>query len=123
MKILRIALLLGLVIVLGSGLALGQNRSSAPTINKHAATGITCEACHGQAHPSSAPKAEQCSSCHGDYKKLKSETAKLNPNPHDLFHLGSGNLRCSMCHKNHAASKLLCNDCHVDSRAFKLQVP
>jgi hypothetical protein len=99
------------------------NAATAPTLNKHAALGVGCRECHGVAKPVSVPKSDNCSKCHGDYAKLKLETAKDNPNPHNAFHLGSGDIRCTLCHKNHAKSTLLCNQCHVESRSFDLKVP
>jgi RecJ-like exonuclease len=100
-----------------------QKGAAHPKLDKHAAKGVACEACHGTAQPKAAPKTEQCSNCHGDYAKLRAATAKDNPNPHDLFHLGSGNVRCTVCHENHAESTLVCNKCHVESRKFNLKVP
>ncbi len=97
--------------------------AATPRLNKHAAKNVSCEACHGVANPTVAPKVEQCSTCHGDYKTLKEDTKNINPNPHDAFHLGNGDIRCSLCHKNHQESTLLCNQCHVESRTFDIRVP
>jgi len=97
--------------------------NSLPKLNKHAANNVTCDACHGVTKPTSAPKTQQCTSCHGDYAKLKQVTQSVSPNPHDAFHLGSGDIRCSLCHKNHQESVLLCNQCHVEQRKFDLKVP
>lgn len=76
---------------------------------KHQALGTNCAACH-KGGPGIAPKTEDCFGCHGSYQALAEKSQAVKPNPH-LSHMGE--LRCSVCHREHQPSKVFCNDCHT----------
>jgi fumarate reductase flavoprotein subunit len=95
-----------------------------PRLNKHKDDDTTCRTCHEKGKPYARPGDETCMNCHESYAKLAESTASLEDikagieNPHKS-HMGEA--RCTLCHKNHAASVLYCNECH--SPKFDMKVP
>lgn len=78
--------------------------------DRHAAKGLSCEACHKETPPAKRVKTEQCQTCHGDYAALAKRTAAMQPNNVHENHLGD--LDCRECHQGHKADKLACAQCH-----------
>lgn len=70
---------------------------------------FNCQQCH-QAQPTSIPKQDVCSSCHGDYSKLIAKTKAMKVNPHDSH---KGRIECTECHAVHQKPRFMCNDCHA----------
>lgn len=93
--------------------------SAAEMLMKHAAKGVSCEACHKTKTPSRAAKASVCESCH-TYADVAKKTAKVVPNPHESH---AGEVRCTLCHKEHKASENYCLQCHATGDKFKFKVP
>ena len=84
--------------------------------------GNGCEQCHGVANPSTPAKSKSCMKCH-NYEDLaaKSKAKKLALNPHDSH---AGQLRCTLCHHEHAQSVVYCKQCHIANDArFNFKVP
>jgi len=82
-------------------------------VEKHAPRGVQCAVCHESTAPTQSPKEGKCVTCHSNYIK---EKPKEEPNPH-MSHVGE--LACGKCHKEHRASVMFCNKCHV----YKIKVP
>ena len=78
-------------------------------IDKHAAAGLNCAACHSESPPSKQPDAAVCVKCHGNNAQMAAKTASDQPNPH-ASHLGE--IPCTSCHHIHQASVLYCAQCH-----------
>ncbi|MCD7990135.1 MAG: cytochrome c3 family protein [Klebsiella quasipneumoniae] len=101
-----------------SGLAVAQ-----PAMFKHQQRGVNCAMCHGSAAPVAPAKAKSCMQCH-EYGKLAEASAKkgMALNPHDSH---AGQLRCTLCHKEHNQSVLHCRECHknADDARFNMAVP
>lgn len=95
---------LSIIVVLGATAWGDGNRTS-----KHQTRGVSCEQCHGVPTPDKQPTTAQCLQCHESYDKVASLTKKDDPNPHASH---QGELRCTLCHKEHARSVLSCNECH-----------
>ena len=93
--------------------------SAADMMMKHAAKGVSCEACHKTKAPNGAAKASSCNACHS-YGDLAKKTEKVNPNPHDSH---AGEIRCTLCHKEHKVSENYCIQCHATGDKFKFNVP
>ena len=76
---------------------------AAPTMAKHMQKGVTCEQCHNSSAPTAAAK-------------------KVALNPHDSH---AGQLRCTLCHKEHEQSVLYCRQCHknAEDKRFDMNVP
>ena len=94
-----------------------------PSDDKHAAHGVSCEQCHGIATPTSAPTSNKaCLTCH-EHDALVKATAKYDDvkhksqNPHDSHLHG---VSCFVCHKNHSASVLYCDECHKPKFGWKV---
>lgn len=87
--------------------------------SKHAARGVACQACHKTQTPSRAAKASACNGCHS-YDALAKQTAQIQPNPHDSH---AGQIRCTLCHKEHKASENYCRSCHATGEKFGFKVP
>ncbi len=83
---------------------------------RHALLGIECAACHGADQAVRLPPMATCFQCHGSYADVAELTKSLIPNPH---HSHMGEVPCGECHKEHAESRLSCNQCHV----FEMSVP
>lgn len=83
---------------------------AAPTMAKHMQKGVTCEQCHNSSAPVAAAKSKACMKCH-NYQDLAAASAakKVALNPHDSH---AGQLRCTLCHKEHEQSVLYCRQCH-----------
>ena len=78
----------------------------------HAASGVKCAGCHGNAKKPQAVPMEQCLTCHGDTKALAAKTASVKPtNPHESRHYGT-EADCNLCHHQHRKSENFCLDCH-----------
>ena len=94
---------------------------AAPSQFKHQARNVNCEACHNTAAPVSAAKSKSCMKCH-TYEAVAAKTAKMNPNPHDSH---AGQLRCTLCHKEHSDSVVYCRECHKnkDDQRFNFKTP
>lgn len=89
---------------------------------KHQSHSITCEQCHGTASPATKAKAKVCFNCHNyqDLAKMTS-TKNLVLNPHDSH---AGELRCTLCHKEHGQSVVYCKECHKkDDPRFDFKTP
>lgn len=97
--------------------------SAQPTMMKHQAKGVSCEQCHKSAAPVAAAKSKACMQCH-NYPALAKASAekKLALNPHDSH---AGQLRCTLCHKEHQQSVVYCRQCHknADDKRFDMTVP
>ncbi len=80
-------------------------------IDTHLKAGLQCASCHQESPPAKAVEMPQCLTCHGSYADLaaKTDTGGLGPNPHGS-HMGQ--VPCSSCHRVHAASVLMCSQCH-----------
>jgi hypothetical protein len=82
-----------------------------------------CLDCHGEKAPVK-PVTIKCDSCHGSPAEVAERTAakyKKYYNPHDSLHHGT-TADCVMCHREHSASRLDCNNANCHSE-FKPQVP
>lgn len=90
--------------------------SSSEFKQRHALFGIECAACHGTDQAVSLPPMTTCFQCHGSYSDVAELTKNLIPDPH---HSHMGEVPCGECHKEHAESRLFCNQCHV----FEMNVP
>ena len=79
--------------------------SAQPTMMKHQAKGVSCEQCHN----------------YPDLAKASAEK-KVALNPHDSH---AGQLRCTLCHKEHQQSVVYCRQCHknADDKRFDMTVP
>lgn len=104
--------------VLSCFIALGSAQA-AEMMMKHAAKGVTCEACHKTNSPSRAAKASSCARCH-TYADVAKKTSKMNPNPHESH---AGEVRCTLCHREHKASVNYCLECHQTGEKFQFKVP
>lgn len=82
---------------------------------RHATEALSCKDCHKTTEPVARPPAEACDRCH-TYAELATATAKVDPNPHQSH---QGEVRCTLCHRVHQPSMLVCNECHE----FELKVP
>lgn len=107
-------------ILLILSLALIAAGSSAGAMEfKHQQKGVTCEQCHGTKNPAAAAKAKSCMKCHS-YADVAAKSKNLNPNPHDSH---AGELRCTLCHKEHSQSVNYCRECHKSGEKFEFKVP
>ena len=95
-----------------------KEATSTPTMDKHGSAGnATCEVCHGEASPTSAPLSDEaCKTCHSVASLIEAtasyeDIANRQMNPHDSHMHGAS---CLSCHKNHGESVLACNDCHTN---------
>lgn len=82
-----------------------------------------CIDCHGERSPAN-PVTIKCDSCHGTPAEVAERTAdkyKKYYNPHDSLHHGT-TAECVMCHREHSASRLDCNNSNCHSE-FKPKVP
>lgn len=100
---MKFSLFLAIGFLCSSSLVFG-----APAQFKHQAKNVNCEACHKTNAPVAAAKSKSCKQCH-NYNELAAKTSKLNPNPHDSH---AGQLRCTLCHKEHSESVVYCKECH-----------
>lgn len=114
--------ILTLLAILSTALSAQQK---APALDKHGKLGVKCNDCHGTNTRATTISNDKCLTCHGgSYAALvKASTKNYSlkqgiTNPHASH---TGEVRCTRCHKNHAASTLYCNDCH--SPQFNLQTP
>ena len=111
-------------LILGCALAFAaaQTAYSAPAAMqfKHQQRSVSCDKCHGVANPSTPAKAKACAKCH-TYDAVAEKTKNMNPNPHDSH---AGQLRCTLCHREHAQSVVYCKTCHIGSDPkFNFKVP
>lgn len=77
---------------------------------RHGQFGVACATCHGTDFSAGVPVAT-CLACHGSYEVLAERSRHVVPNPHAPHHLGE--VRCGQCHREHQASVLFCNRCHI----------
>ena len=87
--------------------------------DRHAAMGLTCEACHGpdKANPAT-PDIKTCTQCHNT-KDLVEKTMDVKPtNPHVSPHY-QDQLDCTNCHYMHGETENFCDQCHQ----FGFKVP
>lgn len=82
---------------------------------KHLENGVSCEDCHETDKPVKRAPDSACKSCHGEYPEVAELTKELEINPHASH---QGEPRCTLCHKTHEPSVLMCNQCH----SFDMQV-
>lgn len=109
------AVVLACSLVLSASIAV-----AAPMQFKHQQRSVTCEQCHGVANPSTKAKAKSCMKCH-NYADVAQKSKHLNPNPHDSH---AGELRCTLCHREHADSVVYCKECHKNNDPnFNFKVP
>lgn len=94
-----------------------------PSTDKHSEKGVSCEKCHGDAMPTSAPTSNKaCLGCHKQDVLVKA-TAKYDDvkhksqNPHESHMHGTS---CMSCHKNHGQSVLACDQCHLPKFGWKV---
>ncbi len=102
-----------------ASLLLTSGVQAADMMMKHSAKGVSCEACHKTKSPSRAAKASSCNTCH-NYADLAKKTAKVNPNPHESH---AGEVRCTLCHREHKPSVNYCLECHQTGENFQFKVP
>jgi fumarate reductase flavoprotein subunit len=106
--------LLGTVVLAGvllsACLAVAQPPAANPAwlADRHAAAGLTCASCHGNAKPSDVAL-DTCLSCHVSYRELARKTANRLRNPHDSHY---PNLECTTCHHGHQKEENFCAGCH-----------
>lgn len=119
LKLMKIFVLMTVIVVLSVSVSY-----AAPKVDKHQSKGVACSSCHEDGTDNVIPADATCIKCHGSYADLAQKTANLDnikagiTNPHKS-HIGEA--RCTVCHKNHAASVLYCNECH--SPKFDMKVP
>jgi|GEM_PF-87818 fumarate reductase flavoprotein subunit len=101
----------------------GKTAAGMPSMDKHASHGVTCEQCHDTAAPTSAPNSNKaCLGCHDSGSLIKAtlkydNVANKSQNPHDSHIHGAS---CLVCHKNHSASVLYCDECHQPKFGWKV---
>lgn len=83
---------------------------------KHFDNGVTCVDCHDTDNPVKKASVSACSTCHGEYADVAELTASMEINPHASH---QGEVRCTLCHKTHEPSVLMCNNCHEFEMAVK----
>jgi hypothetical protein len=76
---------------------------------RHADKNVGCAGCHGATLPRKRVGNDGCLACHTSYEAVAQKTKHAEPNPHDS-HVGE--VRCTLCHRGHAAPVLYCNQCH-----------
>ena|SRR6266568_6450902 len=97
--------------------------ASISSLDKHASKGVTCEQCHGEAVPTSAPTSNRaCLGCHKRDALVKAtvkydDVQHKSQNPHDSHMHGAS---CLVCHKNHGESVLACDKCHLPKFGWKV---
>lgn len=84
---------------------------------------VSCIDCHNTDTPAKAAKKDACLKCHPEPSlkeiPVRHEGRDITIMPHKGPHDGGKTLRCALCHKIHAPSKISCNDCHH----FEVKVP
>ena len=104
-----------LALTLGAVSFSASAASAAPTVKPYHKALTDCVA----GNPFVVPSDKACLACHGSYKDLAKKTENLpEPNPHASHHYGEG-IACTACHKEHAPSKVYCNECHEFSYQIK----
>lgn len=103
-------------------------KSSTLLASKHAKAGVTCHDCHKASFTTQVeegvkyitgdyttplkkrefPK-EFCLKCHNDFESIKAKTNFEDSNPHDSH---NGEQECSLCHRMHQKSTVMCSQCH-----------
>jgi len=107
-----IALFLGVVLASAVQAANTARTNDEGLGRLHAASGVKCAGCHGNAKKPQAVPMEQCLTCHGDTTALAAKTASVKPtNPHESRHYGT-EADCNLCHHQHRKSENFCLDCH-----------
>lgn len=86
------------------------------TAERHMNRGAQCASCHISADKTMPVRKEACLKCHQSYSAVAALTKNDTPNPH-FSHYGDRD--CSVCHKGHQTSVLICNQCHK----FDLKTP
>ncbi|MCL1159716.1 cytochrome c3 family protein [Shewanella inventionis] len=78
----------------------------------HAAKGLKCASCHGNAEHREAVTMTKCIKCHNT-EKLAKKTKDVKPtNPHENRHFGT-ETDCAKCHNVHKKSENYCGSCHL----------
>ena len=97
-------------IVVGAGLTVAQApaRNAALLADRHVASGLACDSCHGNTRPVDVPAAT-CVACHGPHSELVKKTANQARNPHDSHY---PDLECTTCHHGHQPLENFCATCH-----------
>lgn len=114
-----------ILLALGASVCLAASVQAADMQFKHMQRGVSCAQCHGVSAPTTPAKAKSCMKCH-DYATLAAKTdpkkkPELKLNPHDSH---AGELRCTLCHREHAQSVNHCKTCHKSSDAkFNFKTP
>ncbi len=93
---------------LAASLSVAAGEPQKMLADRHAARGVSCQACHTQMPPK-APGNDACAACHGGYAQLAKRTDKKDINPHDS-HVEDPS--CNQCHSGHKKPRLLCDQCH-----------
>lgn len=81
--------------------------------------GIHSHAAQREELRTDAAPQQACQSCHS-YDSVAAKTARIVPNPHDSH---AGEVRCTLCHKEHKASENFCCKCHQLGEKFGYKVP
>jgi fumarate reductase flavoprotein subunit len=111
----RSLLIVGASVLLSSGSIVAQELRG-----KHRDMALTCVGCHETDSPTKTASSSTCRTCHAQVdvrtRSLSSGGKTYAFNPHASH---QGDLRCTLCHKVHKPSVLICKDCH----AFDVVVP
>jgi fumarate reductase flavoprotein subunit len=97
--------------LLWTGAVIGQEKE-AFTADRHKTRGLACDACHGEAQPSTPATAKACLTCHQSFEAVAKRTEDFEKNPHDNHITAAMDLECTQCHQGHKADAPLCHQCH-----------
>lgn len=79
-------------------------------VNKPFHQDIKCEKCHQGQFNNRVPT-DACTGCHLSGIELAKKKEGVFLNPHNSPHWGT-TVECSVCHKEHQPSQLICVNCH-----------
>ncbi|MDQ2080221.1 cytochrome c3 family protein [Xanthobacteraceae bacterium Astr-EGSB] len=109
------------LLIVGAGVFLSGGSIVAQDLRgKHRDQALTCIGCHETDSPTKTASSSICRTCHATVDvrtralNLGGKTYAFNPHASH-----QGDLRCTLCHKVHKPSVLICKDCH----AFEVVVP
>ena len=107
--------------LLSSQLASGE-QSRPFTSDRHLASGLKCEDCHGEGKKQPV-KGEKCLECHQSLEEVAKRTQDIKPNPHANHITANVDLDCTECHKGHKANVVYCDTCHKGMTFKRASVP